>query len=213
MSKLIPGIVTSYEKNGVVKKLAKFGQPNDRFPFDVFPQGCIRLSVFLGRYGDKAASVLQAFVDGNPIQATDTVGYSEYQGNKLIVLSTGPNDRQPLQFGAGKAKKIIEVLAKYGMGDLQVTLTDVIGETKSSDSPAPRKGKAKGKGKGQGGSGSPKTIVEADIEDIPVQAPKAAPVTPDLDTMIEQHGLMIRHHFAEVTRLQAELRAMQAQRV
>jgi hypothetical protein len=36
------------------------------------------------------------------------VEYSEYNGNPVIVLSKGPDDRYPFSFGQAKAKLIAE---------------------------------------------------------------------------------------------------------
>ena len=36
------------------------------------------------------------------------VEYSEYKGNKLIVLRRNPEDKYPFQFGKTKAKLIVE---------------------------------------------------------------------------------------------------------
>lgn len=36
------------------------------------------------------------------------VEYSEYKGNKLIVLRRNPQDKYPFQFGKTKAKLIVE---------------------------------------------------------------------------------------------------------
>lgn len=36
------------------------------------------------------------------------VDYGEYKGNKMIILTSGPNDEYPFQFGKKKAKLIIE---------------------------------------------------------------------------------------------------------
>lgn len=36
------------------------------------------------------------------------VGFDEYKGNKLIVLTRDENDQYPFKFGRGKAKLIVE---------------------------------------------------------------------------------------------------------
>lgn len=209
MAKLIADIHHSYvnDKGRTVKGIVLGNQM--KYPFKIWSQGCIRLASFLSRYGPKSASVLQAFIDDKPVAETDGLGYSTYENSDLIVLRLDRSDKQPLQFGASKAKLLVECLKNYSMGDILATLQDVIGEARPADSAPPRKGKSKG------GQGKPK--VDMDIEDVveDAQVTTHQASNPDLDELSVQQQIdsltgLIADCFKAIPQLQARLRELYA---
>lgn len=215
MAKLISSIQYSYEnaKGRTVKGIVL--ARDSQYPFKLWTQQCLRLSLFLGRYGVESAQVLQAFIDGNPIPASDTIGYSTYQEHPLIQLKADRNDKRPLQFGKNNAKLLVACLGAHSLGDLQATLADVIGEAKASDTAPPHKGKGKGKPQGGKGGGKPRVEVQErdadEVEEAQVMA-RVASHDPSLEDQIAHLEGIIAEVFNTLPKLQGKLRGLYAQR-
>lgn len=213
---IINDMLFSYDnsKGKTVKGIRFSTGTNDRFPFEVYSQGAIRLHAFLARYQGNATQVLDAFLAGKPVQATRDFTYDEYQGHKLIVLAAKDGDKNVLKIGLGKAAKVAAAVKAHGVDAIMATLAVVVGDAKAMDSKPPRKG-GKGKGKGQGGQ----PAVDIDVEEAEIEAMSGGDgvdshpeldAPSDFESRIAQNERLIVALFDEITRLQAETRALKA---
>jgi len=208
MSKVISDLVISYpNKSGKIVKYMRLGAQNDRYPFDLYSQQCLRLKAFLGQAN--AVATLQAFADGKPAKAAGMVSYGEYSGHAMFRISGSDSDKQALQFGAGKARKLIETIAKYGMPAMLATLQDIVGDAKVADSKPPRKA---GKKSGAGGGKGAKPATQERDEEVADQEylDKVHEQDNGIDAKLARNYKAISDMFKAIEMLQAECRELQA---
>lgn len=212
MSKLISEILGSFEgKSGLIKFMV-FDKAS-MYPWTIKSQECLRLSMFLSRFGPQSTLILQGLVEGKFYQTTGGFAYTEYGPHTLIQIKANDADKRGFQFGASKAKKLIDAIAKYGMSAFLATLVEVAGDAKVTDSTPRKGGKAKGKAKGGKGKAKPAMPSEAEYMDIQeefldIEADDQP--TLDIDALIAAKGREVLAAYELMGRLQAEMRALQA---